>query len=57
MRYNHHQYLHQNLKFEKPKRNVGALIDVDYNKDDVDDDDNGNFVKIGNDDYKGNNDN
>ena len=50
------------MKFEKPKRNVGALIDVDYNKDDVDDD-NGNFVKIGNDakelgyDYKGNNDN
>ena len=51
------------MKFENPKRNVGALIDVDYNKDDVDDDDNGNFVKIGNDakglgyDYKGNNDN
>ena len=51
------------MKFEKPKRNVGALIDVDYNKDDVDDDDNGNFVKIGNDakelgyDYKSNNDN
>ena len=50
------------MKFEKPKRDVGALIDIDYNKDDVDDDNN-NFVKIGNDakglgyDYKGGNDN
>ena len=51
------------MKFKNRKRDIGVSIDVDYNKDDVDDDDNGTFVKIGNDakglgyDYKGGNDN
>ena len=51
------------MKFEKSKRDVGALIDIDYNKDDLFNDDNDNFVKIGNDtkelwyDYEGDNDN
>ena len=51
------------MKFKKSKRDAGALFDIDYNKDDLSNDDNDNFVKIGNDakglgyDYKGNNDN
>ena len=51
------------MKFEKSKRDVGALIDIDHNKDDLSNDDNDNFVKIGNNakgsgyDYEGDNDN
>ena len=50
------------MKFKKSKTDVGALIDIDYNKDDLSNDDNNNFVKIGNDtkglgyDYEGGND-
>ena len=35
------------MMFKKPKRNVSALIDVDYNQDCCGDDDNINFAKIG----------
>ena len=51
------------MKFKKLIRGFCALIDVDYNKDDVDDNDNSNFVKIGENakrlgyDCKGGNDN